>query len=129
MARQHHPSNLNKTSARHLDREALSDLIKHRSDIFPKMSGMLKRNATIEISHTACHLCGRRFAMRCEVEAKGRTEQASVFLFNMVCEHCRWDAAFYGYIHKNGHYGLDSKHVSADQFFAAHPSTIGTSHV
>ncbi len=115
----HHASNLNKICARHIDRAALHDLNNRRSDIHSKMAGMMKRSATIEINHTRCHLCGGRFSMRFEVEAKGRTETAGVFLINMSCSHCQWNAAFYGYLHQDGRYGLLSRHVSADHFFSS----------
>ncbi len=116
----HHASNLNKVQARHIDRAALHILNNRRDDIRTKMTGMMTRSATLEINHTHCHLCGGRFSMRFEVEARGRTETAGVFLINMSCSHCQWDAAFYGYLHQDGRYGLFPRHVSADHFFSSH---------
>ncbi len=100
--------------------DELEELNNRRGDIPAKMSGMLRRNSTIEVANTACHVCGRRFSLRFEVEAKGRTENASVFRISMQCQHCQWNATFYGYIHKDGRYGLDVQQLSADRFFAEH---------
>ncbi len=97
---------------------ALDDLDNRRSDIFPKMSGMIKRNISFEASNAACHICGGRFSMRFEVEAKGRSDQASVFRFTMACSHCSWNGAFYGYLHEDGRNGLTGQPLAADRFFA-----------
>ena len=115
---QHHSSDIKKALPSQLGIEELDDLNSRRSDILPKMSGMIKRKATIEVNNTVCHVCGSRFSMRFEVEAKGRTEDASVFRINMECKHCQWNAVFYGYIHKDGRNGIDTQHLSADRFFA-----------
>lgn len=114
---QHNSSDIKKALTRQLDIGELDDLNNRRSDILPKMLGMIKRNATIEVNNTACHVCSGRFSMRFEVEAKGRTENASVFRINMECKHCQWNAVFYGYMHKDGRNGLDAQQLSADRFF------------
>lgn len=105
-------------AARKPGADELADLSKRRGDILAKMAAMIKRNSPIEISNTTCHVCGRRFSLRFEMEAKGRTENASVFHIYMACHHCRWNAVFYGYLHKDGRYGLDVQQLSADLFFA-----------
>jgi hypothetical protein len=107
-----------KQGARQPGAEKLDDLNNRRDDIVLKMSAMLRRNSTIEIANTVCHVCGRRFSLRFEVETKGRTENASVFRIRMQCQHCQWNAVFYGYLHKDGRYGLDVQQLSADRFFA-----------
>ncbi len=104
-------------AARQPGADELQDLQKRRADLLPKMAGMLKRNAPIEISNTACHVCGRRFSLRLEVEGKGRSEDAGVFRIHMACKHCQWNVVFYGYLHRDGRYGLDGRQRSADRFF------------
>ncbi len=107
-------------TARQPEADELADLNRRRSDILAKMAAMIKRNTPIEISNTACHVCGRRFSLRFEAEAKGRTENASVFRIHMACQHCRWNAVFYGYLHRDGRHGLHVRQLSADRFFAEH---------
>lgn len=117
---QHHSSDIKKELPRQPGIDELDDLNNRRSDILPKMSGMINRNATFEISNTACHVCGSRFSMHFKVEVKQHTEDANVFRFNMACQHCQWNVVFYGYLHKDGRNGLDARQVSADRFFADH---------
>lgn len=105
---------------RHLEIEALVSLDSCRDDIIPKLQGVIRRDNTLEASNAACHVCGRRFSMRFEIEAKGRSENASVFRITMECKHCRWNAVFYGYVHQDGRCGLDAGYLPADLFFGKH---------
>jgi hypothetical protein len=105
---------------RHLEIEALVSLDSHRGDIIPKLQGIIRRDNTLEASNAACHVCDRRFSMRFEIEAKGRSESASVFRITMACKHCHWNAVFYGYVHQDGRCGLYPGYLSADLFFSGH---------
>lgn len=101
-----------------LEIEALDTLAGCRDDIIPKMLGMIKRDNTMEASNASCHACGRRFSMRFEIEAKGRSKDASVFRITMECKHCQWNAFFYGYVHKDGRHGLHPQYLPDTLFFS-----------
>jgi glyceraldehyde 3-phosphate dehydrogenase len=88
--------------------------------VIPKLQGIIRRDNTLEASNAACHVCDRRFSMRFEIEAKGRSESASVFRITMACKHCHWNAVFYGYVHQDGRCGLYPGYLSADLFFSGH---------
>ncbi len=104
---------------RRLSDEELKELLEQRDDLPPKLRAMERRRATLEVSHAACHRCGRRFALRFVMEARERIEQAMVFRINMRCQQCAWNGVFFAYVHQDGRCRLDPERLPLHLAFTA----------